>query len=415
MRSLSNTVGTLGSRDSKSPAREAPHPRVLMLGMGWFPSSVGGLDRYFRSLFEAIAQARGVVLGPAAGAPPSILVAARSDRPLPIRLLAYWLAARRGARGAEIVDAHFALYAAAPLLLGALRRRPSVFHFQGPWADENVASGDSSRVRFALRRALERAVLRRADAHVVASRAFRRVLVERYRVRPWDVHVLSAGVALDTFTPGNRAAVRERMGIGPDAFVAVCARRLVPRMGIDVLFDAWSQIEDALPAGSVLLLVGDGPLRDELARRAARAPLAGRVRVLGRLSDADLIDAYRAADVAAVPTIAIEGFGLVVLEAGACGTPSIVSDVGGLPEVALPLDASLVVAPGDSDALGARLAAAAAGALPSRAHTRRYAEGFSWTALAERHHELYRRVVAGARDQRRRVVLSRPRRAAVRG
>jgi glycosyltransferase involved in cell wall biosynthesis len=404
MRSLSATAPTLGSHDPKPPDGAALRPRVLMLGMGWFPSSVGGLDRYFRSLLEGLPEASAVVLGPATGAPASLLVASRADRPLPIRLLAYWLAAQRGARHAEIVDAHFALYAAVPLLLGALRSRPSVFHFQGPWAEENVASGDSSRVRFALRRALERAVLRRVDAHVVASRAFRRLLVERYRVRPWEVHVLSAGVALDTFTPGDRAAVRERMGIATDAFVAVCARRLVPRMGIDVLFDAWSQIGDTLPAGSVLLLVGEGPLHDELAARAARAPLAGHVRVLGRVSDADLIDAYRAADVAAVPTIAIEGFGLVVLEAAACGTPSIVSDVGGLPEVALPLDASLVLAPGDSDALGARLAAAATGALPTRADTRRYAESYSSPALVERHRQLYRRVAAGARDQRRRVV-----------
>jgi len=403
MRSLSKGRGTPAS-DTAEALAESGRPRVLMLGMGWFPASLGGLDRYFRSLFEQLPEARGVVLGPADGAPASIRLASRADRPLPIRLFSYWLAARRSASEADVVDAHFALYAAAPLFFGALRRRPTVFHFQGPWADENVASGDRSRLKFTLRRALERAVLRRADAHVVASRAFRRVLVERYRIRPWEVHVLSAGVALDVFTPGDRAGARQRLGVDPEAFVAVCARRLVPRMGIDVLFDAWGEFEDALPAGSELLLVGDGPLHDELAARAARAPLAGRVRVLGRLSDADLIDAYRAADVAAVPTIAVEGFGLVVLEAAACGTPSIVSDVGGLPEVTLPLDRSLVVAPGDSQALGARLVSAAQGVLPPRADTRRYAEGFSWPALAERHRELYRRVAGGTRDRHPRVV-----------
>jgi len=93
-----------------------------------------------------------------------------------------------------------------------------------------------------------------------------------------------------------------------------------------------------------------------------------------------------------------------VLEAAACGTPSIVSDVGGLPEVTLPLDRSLVVAPGDSQALGARLVSAAQGVLPPRADTRRYAESFSWPALAERHRELYRRVAGGTRDRRLRVV-----------
>ncbi|HYM54960.1 MAG TPA: glycosyltransferase, partial [Solirubrobacteraceae bacterium] len=268
----------------------------------------------------------------------------------------------------------------------------------------NVAAGDRARSRLTLRRALERLALGRADAHVVLSSAFRRVLVERYRVPPWDVHVLTPGVALDVFTPGERAAVRRRLDIEESAFVAVCARRLVPRMGIDGLLDAWGRLGDRLPRGSLLLLVGDGPLREELAERSARPPLAGRVRVLGRVTDAELIDAYRAADVAVVPTVAFEGFGLVVLEAAACGTPSIGSDAGGLPEAAAGLDPSLIVAAADTEALGARLQEAAGGALPDRSATRRYAERFDWPAVGERHRELYRRVASGTRDERLRVV-----------
>ncbi|MFI5004056.1 MAG: glycosyltransferase family 4 protein [Solirubrobacterales bacterium] len=380
------------------------HPQVLMLGMGWFPGTLGGLDRYYRSLFERLPEARGVVIGPAEDAPEAIDAAARHDLPLARRLWDFWLAAQRAARGVEVVDAHFALYAAAPLLLGALRGRPTVFHFHGSWAEESLAAGDVSRVKLGLRRALERRVLRRADAHVVLSSAFRRVLVERYGVPPWDVHVWTPGVALDVFTPGDQSRARAELGIDPAAFVVVCARRLVPRMGIDTLLDAWGKLEHELPDGSLLLLIGDGPLRGALAARATRPPLAGRVRVMGRLSDAELIDAYRCADVAAVPSIAVEGFGLVVLEAAACGTPSVVSDVGGLPEAALGLDPSLVVAPGDAGALGTRLRAAARGALPSRAATRRYAERFDWPAVAERHRALHRRLASGTRDERLRVV-----------
>ncbi len=376
-----------------------------MLGMGWFPATLGGLDRYYRSLFEQLPEATGVVIGPAGDAPPAIEVVARDDLPLARRLFAFWRAARRAAPGIDVVDAHFALYALAPLLFGALRARPAVCHFQGPWAQESVAAGDPSPVKLRLRRALERRVLRHADAHVVLSCAFRRLLVERYRVPPWNVHVWAPGVALDTFTPGDRSRARARLGIDPSAFVAVCARRLVARMGIDGLLDAWGRLEDGLlPDGSILLLAGDGPLREELSERAARPPLAGRVRVLGRLSDPELIDVYRSADVAVVPTVAFEGFGLVVLEAAACGTPSIVSDVGGLPEAAVSLDPSLVVAPADTEALSARLRAAAQGALPSRAATRRYAESFSWTTVATRHRDLYRRLAGGERDHRTRVV-----------
>jgi glycosyltransferase involved in cell wall biosynthesis len=376
-----------------------------MLGLGWFPATLGGLDRYYRSLFEQLPEARGVLVGPAGDAPASIELVAGPDVALPRRLLAYWLAARRAARGADVVDAHFALYAAAPLLSGALRGRPAVFHFQGPWAEENVAAGDASRVRLALRRALERRVLRHVDAHVVLSSAFRRLLVERYRVAPWNVHVWAPGVELDVFTPGDRTRARARLDVEAGAFVAVCVRRLVPRMGIDVLLDAWGGLADSLPEGSTLLLVGDGPLREELTERAAHAPLAGRVRMLGRLSDVELIDAYRAADVAVVPTIAFEGFGLVVLEAAACGTASIVTDVDALPEAAAALDPSLVVSAGDAGALGSRLEQAARGALPSRAATRAYAERYSWPRVAARHRDLYRRLRAGERDERVRVVF----------
>jgi glycosyltransferase involved in cell wall biosynthesis len=368
-------------------------PRVLMLGLGWFPATLGGLDRYYRSLFEQLPRAQGVVIGPADDAPGSLTVLARQDSPLPRRLLGYWLAARRALAQTDVIDAHFALYAAAPILLGARGGRPLVFHFHGPWAEEHAAAGGRSKLGLLTRRTLERAVLRRADTHVVLSSAFRRVLVERYGARPWDVRVWPPGVELDTFTPGDRGEVRGRLGVAPQSFLAVCVRRLVPRMGIEVLLDAWRQIAGELPEGSTLVLVGDGPLREQLAESARGKQLAGRVQVLGRVSDEELIDLYRAADVAVVPTLSVEGFGLVVLEAAACGTPSIVSNVGGLPEATRPLDPSLLVPPGDAAALGARLLESAQGRLPTRERTRRFAEGFSWPAVAERHRELYRELL----------------------
>jgi glycosyltransferase involved in cell wall biosynthesis len=397
------TVSTpIQASSPRSGAPAGSEPRVLMLGMGWFPASLGGLNRYYRSLFEQLPEAHGVIVGPSQDAPSSINVV--DGAALPRRLLSFLRSARRAAVGAEVVDAHFALYAAAPLLTGALGKRALVFHFHGPWADENVAAGDSSRLRFALRAGLERTVMRRADALIVLSSAFGRVLVERYRVSPWDVHVWAPGVALETFTPGERSDARRRLQIDADAFVAVCVRRLVARMGIDRLLNAWEELQHELPDGSVLLLVGDGPLRESLAERAQSPHLSGRVRVLGRLTDDDLVAAYRAADVAIVPSVSLEGFGLIVPEAAACGTPSIVSDVGGLPEVVRPLDPSLVVPAADVTALAKRIGEAARGALPTRERTRSFAESFSWPKLAERHRVLYRHLLSHQRDEQLRVV-----------
>jgi len=373
-----------------------------MLGKGWFPDQLGGLDRYFRDLHEHEAEATGVVVGPASGSPQRVVAASRHDAPLPLRLLAYSAAARKAARDADVVDAHFALYAMLPLLSRRLRRLPSVVHFQGPWADENVAQGDGSQLRSMLRRAVERIVYVRARRIIVLSFAFKRLVIERYRVSPWRVRVEPPGVDLDRFSPGERAVARERLDLDGCPFTAVCVRRLVPRMGIDMLIEAWAQALAELPPQAQLLIAGDGPLRGELELQIERCGLRDSVRLLGRVDDDELVDLYRAADVGIVPTRYFEGFGLVVIEAAACGTPTIVTRAGGLPEAVAGLDPSLAVAADDAPALAARITkAAGAGGLPTRAATRLFAEGFAWPDVVRRNRAVYREALSPDAPARR--------------
>ncbi len=342
------------SQQPAEPADEAGgRPRVAMLGLGWFPATLGGLDRYYRALFEQLPEASGVVIGPAADAPRAIEVVDGPDRPLPRRLLGFWRAARRAARGAEVVDAHFALYAAAPLLLGPLRSRPTVCHFHGPWAEENVAAGDASDVRLTLRRTLgaEGAPTRRRPRRALRrlSQAARRALP---RAPVGDPRLPAGGRAGGVHPGGPRRGARAN-GCGPRGV----RRRLrqAARAAHGSRHPARRVGRARRAAAGGLDAAGDrrrAAARDALLARCSRPPLAGRVRVEGRVSDAELVDAYRCADVAVVPTLAVEGFGLVVLEAAACGTPSIVSDVGGLPEAAAALDPSLVVPAGDAAGAG---------------------------------------------------------------
>jgi glycosyltransferase involved in cell wall biosynthesis len=379
-------------------------PRVLMLGKGWFPDQLGGLDRYYRDLLEQLPEARGIVIGAAPAPHERVTGVSDHERPLAQRLAGFWRASQRAAGVVDIVDAHFGLYALAPLWVGGLRHTPAILHFHGPWADENVAAGDRSGVRRQARRLLERAAYRRADEAVVLTSAFRKVLVERYGVRPWNVHVQPPGVDLARFAPGSAAAARRRLDLDERAFVAVAVRRLVPRMGLDVLLDAWAGGVADLPPGSTLLIVGDGPLRGELAERIGAGGLGASVRLLGRIADDELAELYRAADVGVVPTLEHEGFGLVVIEAAACGTPSIVTATGGLPETVAGLDPSLAVAPGDAEALRARLLRAVHDR-PDRAACRSYAERHAWPAVAERHRAIARRAAGHApRDERLKVV-----------
>jgi glycosyltransferase involved in cell wall biosynthesis len=224
--------------------------------------------------------------------------------------------------------------------------------------------------------------------------------VEDFGVSPWRTRVIPPGVDLDRFQPGDRATARERLGLPLDRRVLVTVRRLVPRMGIDVLLDALRDID------ALLVVVGSGPSRSTLEAHAAKLGIRDRVVFAGDVEDDALPDYYRAADVAVLPSIALEGFGLAALEALACGTPVVGTDAGGLPELLLPLQSDLVVALRDASALCARLTAGltSEAPFPDSATCRAYAERFNWDDVAATHVAAYERVVAGTRSTKRRVV-----------
>ena len=319
---------------------------------------------------------RAFVHGPASDPDDSVTVVSEGATSTMRRMLDFRRESAMELRSADILDVHFALYGLLPSLV-----RPSrtslVVHFHGPWADESVAAGRGrdGRVAILARRAVERIVYRQATAHVSVSHAFRRLLIERYGIKPWDAHVIHPGVDLERFSPGSRSESRERIGLSATSFVAVCARRLVPRTGVGVLLEAWA--DERLPSDRQLLIVGDGADREELSRTVDRLRLGERVRFLGRVDDVTLVNAYRAADVAVLPSLALEGFGLVVLEALACGVPVVATRVGGLPEALDGLDRSLVVQPQDPDALVRRLT----GPFPDPAACRAWAEGSALATL----------------------------------
>lgn len=373
--------------------------RSLVLGNEWVSTRAGGLNRYLAGLLDALGATGATSLALVVGdAPPGKAIGvSRLDASLPARLAAMRSAANRLAVSFDVVDVHFALYALAPLLTTRLGRLPLVVHFQGPWADESAVGRGDKRFVVMAKRAVERAVYRRASTVVVLSEAFGRVVVGRYGVEASRVRVIPPGVDLVRFHPGDRGAARAALGFG-DVFVAVTARRLDARMGLDVLLDAWASVQRVRP-GSVLYIAGEGRERDQLEAQRCRLPEPEGVRLVGRVTDDELVTLYQAADVSVVPTRSLEGFGLVTLESMACGTPPIVTDVGGLPDGVVGLDSSLVVPAEDPEALATRILAVANGNRPSRPDCRAHAETFSWTEVAQRHLELYRQA-AGERRTR---------------
>lgn len=379
-------------------------PAPLLVGAEWFPDTPGGLNRTFRLLFTGMAEAgmrpAAVVVGPAEDAPSGVTVLPPSSLPLRIVRVARAVAAARSRT--QVLDVHFALYGLPAAIVARASRRPVLVHFHGPWAEESAVAGERGGIRLGAKRALERMVYRAGAVHVVHTRAFERLLVERYGVSPWSVEIVPPAVDLEHFHRGDRAEARARFDIPDDARLAVTVRRITPRMGIDDLLRAWARLSSDR---AWLLVAGRGPDLPRLERIARELGLEARVRFLGGVSDGDLPDLYRAADVCVLPSKTLEGFGLPVLEALACGTPVVVADSGGLPEAVAGLADDLVVPAGDAAALSERLDAAFNGSqpLPRADRCRDYAERFSEARLIAEHARLYRELVRRP-PRRRRVV-----------
>jgi phosphatidyl-myo-inositol dimannoside synthase len=156
---------------------------------------------------------------------------------------------------------------------------------------------------------------------------------------------LAPGVDNSAFRPGaGGEALRQRHGLA-DRPVVICVSRMVPRKGQDTLIRAWPQVLAAAgggPDGSpVLLLVGDGPYRAELAKLARQAGVADSVVFTGPVPAAELPAYYDTADVFAMPCrtrhrgLDVEGLGIVYLEASASGLPVVSGDSGGAPDAVL--------------------------------------------------------------------------------
>ena len=377
-------------------------PSVLHLGLEAPDERVGGLNRYFVELLKALSweglPVHGIVIG---GSPvwrkstDAIITVVPGGTSLLARLAAIGAGASRLRSDVNVIDAHFA-QTALPVLFGPLRRRPLVVHFHGPWADESAAIGQS-KLRCAAKKTVERAVYRRASAVVVLSRSFRRTLIEKYGVTPWIVELIAPGVDTERFGPGDRRASQLALNLPTNAWIALSVRRLVPRMGLDVLLEAWRTVVEAADVPVLLLIAGDGPSRPSLEAQVERLGLTEHIQFIGRVDDATLVSVYRAANVSVVPSVALEGYGLVVLESLATGTPVVASAIGGLSEAVGNFDEGSLVPPGDPNALAERLIWAMHNVkpLPSASACRRYAEGFSWTEVAQRHADLYRRVLLG--------------------
>lgn len=356
---------------------------VHMTGSEWFGSNPGGLGRYFSGLYAALRGAPGVNVSAAAFGTPDLGGSTWGPTNCStLKRVATSFTSDMRLPNDVILDRHFSLFGRPSI--GPRGKNPLVVHFHGPWAAESAATGASARSVHA-KMLVERARYVGADRFIVLSNHSRNILVRDYLVSEDKVDIVPPGVDLNKFNPRMR-----RPGAGPPT--VICVRRLEARMGIDVLLNAWPLVVAAHPEAR-LVIVGEGSEEESLKAQADAMGLGQSVRFEGRASDSVLAQLYSESTVSVVPSVALEGFGLIALESLATGCPPIVTDCGGLPDAVAGLDASLIVPAGNAKALAERLRAALEGQVPDSTTCRAYAEKFSWQASAENHVDIYRAVI----------------------
>ena len=253
---------------------------------------------------------------------------------------------------------------------------------------KNAALADGDTPEPMVRVIGEDQVVAEADRLIGNTEEETRQLVELYGADPSRTVTIPPGVDLDRFAPGDRLAARAELGLAADAVVLAFVGRIQPLKAPDVLLRAAAELlrrDPALRARLVVLVAG-GPSGSGLAEPTALQELGATLgltdvlRFLPPQGGADLVRVYRAADVVAVPSHN-ESFGLVALEAQACGTPVVATRVGGLPVAVAEGRSGLLVdghrAGSWADALGAIALQPSRRAELSRGAVQ-HARGFSW-------------------------------------
>lgn len=202
-------------------------------------------------------------------------------------------------------------------------------------AVKNAALAEGDTPEPATRQIGEHQVVQEADRLIANTDDERAQLIEIHDADPARIDVIAPGADLERYRPGDRAAARRELGLDPAATYATFVGRIQPLKAPDVLLRAAADIIAAEPASALRVLVVGGPSGsgldrpESLIRLAAELGITDRVTFLPPQPPARLAQVYRASDIVAVPSHS-ESFGLVAIEAQACGVPVVAANVGGL-------------------------------------------------------------------------------------
>ena len=374
--------------------------KLLQIGSSWFSREFSGLARYYTELATRL---------PALGSDVIGLVYELQEAPAidGLKLVSFGTQQKHLARkfldqrrtvkdylcGIDLVVSH-----CTPSLfpsLSYLGSKPLICHFHGPRYLERTIEGANA-ISVHLSKYIEHKVYARAEHVITLSHHMKRVLMETYAFPQDRISVIPGGVNIDQFKSSlSRDEARRRLELPRDRPVLLTVRRLEQRMGLHNLIAAMREVRRTHP-DVLLLLAGKGTLHNELDQHIRSEKLAANVRMVGAVSDQTLPLLYGAVEFSVVPTTAYEGFGLILVESLAAGTPVLGTPVGAIPEVLSPLSESLLLesAAPHHIAAGIREALAGQRLLPSLRACQDYATvNYAWPTIARRVHAVYREVL----------------------
>lgn len=343
-------------------------PSVLILS-NCFAPNVGGVETHLTDLTLALAQ-RGWQVKVLAFYPHTTRVAWKryeEQKDGTIQIWRLWWFGHNWFHVLEKYPPLQFLYLVPRLFVGTLtwlirrHRTISVIHAHGlaagfcarilgRWFNKRVVLSSHAVYNFKAGSGLSRMVrwiVAGMDAVLTLSEQSREELI-RIGLAPERVMIYQHWIDFATFSPGDRVSARIRLGVSGSDPVCLFVGRLIAPKGVRLFLELAR--DPRLQAGQ-FWVAGVGPLENEVQAEAVSNP---KVRFLGNILNADLPDYYRAADILCVPSQYQEGFGRVILEAMACGTPVLASDCPGIREALAGVGGWLV--PATRETFAARLA-----------------------------------------------------------
>ena len=251
----------------------------------------------------------------------------------------------------DLVCTHQSLVAIGPLMSRHLKQTPFIHYFHSPWHEEFLVKkqgyrgklGKKNKAVALLMRHIEKRILFKAAKVIVLSQYMLGKVLEIHQYPESKMVKIPGGVDLNRYhlPAGGKPIAKKAVKFSRGKIVFLTVRNLVPRMGIESLIEAFHR-SDILRRKGFLFIGGKGFLENRLKSMVRNFGLQNTIRFLGHIPEEDLPQMYQAADFFVLPTRELEGFGLVIIEAMASGTPVLGTPIGAISEVIGAFDQKLI-------------------------------------------------------------------------